>query len=104
MPIGKVSLRKVCPYASLRGWGVLCDGAAVRGVRMSEQCKLHMKNQELLMTFLALKHFRLVLRGQYVLFRIDNTTRDLFTSPIKCPALCDAVLMFCLSEPPMSQA
>ncbi|XP_049458675.1 uncharacterized protein LOC125904989 [Epinephelus fuscoguttatus] len=74
-PIGRVSFRKVVSTdASLRGWGALCEGAAVRGVWTSVQCRLHINHLELLATFLALRHFRPVLTGHHVLIRTDNTT------------------------------
>ena len=70
--IGRVSCHKVVSTdASLRGWGALCEGAAVRGVWTPAQCRLHINHLELLATLLALKHFRPVLTG---LIRTDNTT------------------------------
>ncbi len=74
-PIGRVSFRKVVSTdASLRGWGALCEGAAVRGVWTPAQCRLHINHLELLATLLALKHFQPVLTGHHVLIRTDNTT------------------------------
>lgn len=81
--------------------GDLCDGAAVRGVWMLVQCKLHIKSLELLATFLALKQFRPVLRGQYVLIMIDNTTVVSFinkqegTSSLPLFKLSRSLLLWC---------
>lgn len=62
------------------GWGALCDDASVRGVRTTEQPELHMNHLELLAVFLALKHFRPVLKGQHVLVRTENST--VVSSPV----------------------
>ncbi|XP_076603674.1 uncharacterized protein LOC143330800 [Chaetodon auriga] len=74
-PLGRVFFRKVVSTdASLRGWGALCEGVAVRGVWTPAQCRLHINRLELLATLLALKHFCPVLTGHHVLIRTDNTT------------------------------
>ena len=46
---GRVSFHKVVfTDASLRGWGALCKGAAVRGFWTLAQCRRHFNHQELL--------------------------------------------------------
>ncbi|XP_027901587.1 uncharacterized protein LOC114162038 [Xiphophorus couchianus] len=74
-PIGRVSFRKVLSTdASLKGWGAICDGVAVRGVWTLSQSKLHINYLELRAVLLALRHFCKVLMNQHVLIRTDNTT------------------------------
>ncbi|GLD66084.1 uncharacterized protein AKAME5_001750600 [Lates japonicus] len=57
-PIGMVSRD-----ASLRVWGALCHGKAVKGAWTVAQRKRHISHLELLAAFLALEHFQLVLMG-----------------------------------------
>ncbi|XP_056307255.1 uncharacterized protein LOC130219008 [Danio aesculapii] len=74
-PLGSVSLRKVVTTdASLTGWGAVFQGRSVNGRWTHRLRELHIIMLELMVVFLALKHFLPFLKGFHVLVRTDNTT------------------------------
>ncbi len=60
--------------ASLQGWGAHCMGEEVQGVWSSLESKFHINVLELKAIFLAIEHFKLLLKGKIVLILCDNST------------------------------
>ncbi|KAL0204692.1 hypothetical protein M9458_002710, partial [Cirrhinus mrigala] len=73
VPLGQVSRHVIVNTdASSTGWGAVCNRQAASGSWTGPRLQWHINCLELLAVFLALRWFRLMLRGKHVLVRTDN--------------------------------
>ncbi|KAL0196760.1 hypothetical protein M9458_005300, partial [Cirrhinus mrigala] len=73
VPLGQVRRHVIVNTdASRMGWGAVCNGQAASGSWTGPRLQWHINCLELLAEFLALRRFRLILRGEHVLVHTDN--------------------------------
>ncbi|XP_051505143.1 uncharacterized protein LOC127412641, partial [Myxocyprinus asiaticus] len=74
VPLELVSRRIVVTTdASKTGWGAVCNGHAATGLWTGPRLRWHINCLELLAILLALRRFRPLIQGNYVLVRTDST-------------------------------